>query len=288
MSLKGSGMWTLGPQLVVLFGEVMGPLGGVFPRWRKYVAGGGLWAVVSVHFLFTLSSCAWSWRCVLSAFCSGCPSQSVSCYCGPALEPQAQIRSLVHPFIWSWRLITATESALLSLAYDQCDFPLNLPANDVVLFFMWLSNNRVQFPDCLYPSPCNGHLKGFYSLVLVQSATVKHAYVGISLYWLLQIFTREWCVVGSCDSSFLVPWVALIHSGWISPYLPKVCEDSPVRQLSFVQGHFSMYQLCHAPSAGQLGYPCSRKPAVEVSDPQCMCCFRSSLVAGVSLLLEPA
>lgn len=64
--------------------------------------------------------------------------------------------------------------------------------------------------------PVDGHLNGFYNLALAPSVAVKHAYVGISLYWLLQIFTREWCVVGSWDSSFLVPWVTLILSSAVA------------------------------------------------------------------------
>lgn len=61
--------------------------------------------------------CAWSWRCVLSVSCSGSLSQCLSCHCGLSLEPQAHALLSIHSF-WSSCLIIATESALLSLAYD--------------------------------------------------------------------------------------------------------------------------------------------------------------------------
>lgn len=97
MSLKGSGMWTLGPQLVVQFGEVMGPLGGELSRWRKYVAGGRLWSV-SVHFLFTLS-----FLCLKLKVCSFCflLRLPVTVPLLPlwTLSGTTSPRSLVHPFI---------------------------------------------------------------------------------------------------------------------------------------------------------------------------------------------
>lgn len=128
-------IWIAAPQLVPLFGKVVGLQE---PCWEKCTAEIRLWVFIALpHFLFSLAA-SWVWMKMWSAiFLSCCAMPSLPWWTLISLESQIQIDLFVPKLLVSGYYNTATEKLLIHPFSSQIliDYPITLFGS----FFPWSS-----------------------------------------------------------------------------------------------------------------------------------------------------